>query len=328
MTTPDSIQDSTRYVVGSLHRGSILPGRRAEMWRDVYLEAGADVQGGIWCGSLSVFGADARVAESVYCRGPVRIAVEASSGDETSSISFESCLTTSDSLVIENCPGQVRFGADIYTDQLSISNAFVYGNIFANRAVIRDSIVLGGVFCRDHLTVERSLISTFDTGRAQLGSGNLLFFPGAVAREGINLSSPVGILTFYNLYRQQEGANGDAVLLDESDIIELTVTTGSDDEGGAESRSLYCLSVTERVLDSEPVKEHLTFNREFLEKLALRGHLAPGQSDVSSENSTDGLEATLWNILAGRPASSHQRLGSSIDQLFNRLGMASPGQPQ
>ena len=50
----DSIQDSTRYVVSDTHDGSVLPGTRIEMWRDVYLLSGANVVGGVWCGSLTV----------------------------------------------------------------------------------------------------------------------------------------------------------------------------------------------------------------------------------------------------------------------------------
>ena len=319
MMNADSIQDSTRYVVGGLHRGSILPGRRAEMWRDVYLESGAHIDGGIWCGSLSVLGSNVRVAEAIYCRGPARIAVADASGDEDA-INFESCFTSPDSLVIENAPSKVRFWSDIYTEQLTTSNAFVYGNIFANRAIIRDSVVLGGVFCRDSLTVERSLISTFDTGRARLGPGTLLFFPGAVARDEIILEAPVEVLTFYSLYRQQ---GGDSVLLDEADIIELTVPGVQDrDEPGVPERR-YLLSVAERVLDSQPVIDHLAFNRKFLEHLALRSHLVPDAQEELFRDSTDELEAVLWRVVAGNPTGSGQRIGSNISDLFARLGMNS-----
>ena len=316
----DSIQDSTRYVVGALHRGSILPGSRAEMWRDVYLENGADVQGGIWCGSLSVLGSDVSVSESVYSRGAVRIAVDDGAGLDGNAIEFGSCLTSSDSLIIANAPCKVRFRSDIYTDQLSISNAFVYGNVFANRAIIRDSVVLGGIFCRDQLTLERSLVSTFDTGRANVGEGTSLFFPGAIARDGINLTAPVRILTFYELDQQQDGFGGQAVLLDETDVIELNASSTLDGDEADGPRLLYCLSAVERVLDSAPVREHLAFNRQFLERLALRGHLVPGASDDRLGDPTSELEAALWNILSRNPVDSSQRVGSSIDELFARLG--------
>ena len=136
----DSIQDSTRYVISDTHHGSVLPGTRMEMWRDVYLLSGANVVGGVWCGSLTVSGGGVRVAESVYSHGPVAIQGEAegtaspdSSTDRVSApVTFGSCITTPDSILVGDVPFKVRVFSDIFTKQLNLSNAFVYGNIFAD----------------------------------------------------------------------------------------------------------------------------------------------------------------------------------------------------
>ena len=199
--TSDSIRDSTRYVVSDTHYGSIMPGNRMEMWRDVYLLRGADVHGGIWCGSLSVSGSGVNVSESVYCRGAASISRGDKPAPKDSNVTFASCFTSPDSLVADPADFKVRFLSDIYTGQLNISNTIVYGNIFANRVTIRDSIVLGGVFCTGTADISNSLVSTFNVGNANLGENVSIFFPFAVAKEHINLSSSVRVLTFYSLHQ-------------------------------------------------------------------------------------------------------------------------------
>lgn len=72
----DSIQDSTRYVVSDVHHGSVLPGERREMDRDVYLLSGADVRGGLWSNKLSVAAPDINVEGSVYAKGSITIGAQ------------------------------------------------------------------------------------------------------------------------------------------------------------------------------------------------------------------------------------------------------------
>ena len=317
MTNFDSIQDSTRYVVSNLHRGSILPGTRLEMARDVYLESGADVRGGVWCGSLSVLGPKVDVADAVYCNGSASIE-PSDSGTMDGTVTFGSCFSASESLSVEPSPIKIRFLSDIYTNQLNISNAFVYGNIYANRAVIRNSIVLGGVYCDSSLTMERSLVSTFHTGRAVIGKGSGLFLPYAVARESIDLQDPARMLTFYTLYRQS-GEVGDTVLLDEDDILTITLDEDSNNVRSRNARQVYCLSVMERVLDSEPLGKHLLFNKRFMEQLALHRNLSPEVRSRHIERPLDGLELALWDVLSGNDTSSGQRAGRSIQEIFDVL---------
>ena len=312
----DSIQDSTRYVVNTLHRGGILPGNRMEMGRDVYLDSGADVRGGVWCGSLAVSGPNVNVTDAVYCLKSARI--EAEDAVETDGeVTFGSCFTSSESLVIQEGSPMVRFMSDIYTSQLNISNAFVYGNVFANRAVIRDSIVLGCVFSQSNLDIERSLVSTFSTDRAKIGEGTGLLFPYAVANKDIDLQAPVRALTFYSLYgSEREQAEGELVLLDEDDIIAVTV---EDDENQEAERRIYCLSMMERILDSEQLVEHLKLNKKFIECLSLQGNLTANARPQYLEATLQSLESALWDVLRGDQTSSEQRANVSIRELMTRL---------
>ena len=311
----DSIQDSTRYVVGAVHQGGVLPGTRMEMWRDVYLVDGADVRGGVFCGSLSVQGPNVNVAESVYCRGAARV-TGGDGSDSAAPVTFGSSFASPDSLVVEDREFKVRFLADLNVGQLNLTNAFVYGNVFADRAVIRNSIVLGGIFCKNRLVIENSMASTFDAGRVQIGEGNYLLLPYAVARREMDMRAPVAALTFYSLYRQLQGEAGETVALDKHDIVKLDVPADSDED---EPSRIYCLSMLDRLLDSQPLANHLIMNRKLIERLVLQDKMAPGAQSQTFKESVLELEALLWDTLANGAASAGQRAGVDISQLFNGL---------
>ena len=311
----DSIQDSTRYVVGGVHQGSVIPGTRMEMWRDVYLVDGADVRGGVFCGSLSVQGPNVNVSESVYCRGAARV-TSGDNSDSAAPVTFGSSFASPDSLVVEDKEFKVRFLADLNVGQLNLANAFVYGNVFADRAVIRNSIVLGGIFCKNRLVMENSMASTFDAGRVQIGEGNYLLLPYAVARGEMDMRAPVTALTFYSLYRQLRDGAGETVALDDHDIVKLDIPADSDE---GEPRRIHCLSMLDRLLDSQPLANHLTMNRKLIERLVLQDKMAPGAQSETFKESVMELEALLWDTLANGAASAGQRAGVDIAQLFNGL---------
>ena len=323
----DSIQDSARYVVATVHHGGVMPGSRAEMWRDVYLNSGADVRGGVFCGSLSVNGPNVSVSESVYCRGAARVA----SGDDPDSakpVTFGSCFTSPESLVIEDAGFKVRFMSDLYAGQLNVNNAFIYGNVFADRAIVRNSIVLGGIFCKNRLVIENSMASTFDAGRVQIGEGNYLFLPYAVAKREMDMRASVRVLTFYSLYRRLQGGAGEDVALDNHDILELDVPPdNSDDENYGEdgARRIYCLSMIDRLLDSQPFSAHLTMNRKFVERIVLQDKMAASAKSGLFRESVAELESLLWDTLANGVVSAGERAGVGIDELFRRMPARTDG---
>lgn len=318
----DSIQDSTRYVVNNLHRGSVLPGNRSELRRDVYLESGADVRGGIWSNSLFVHGNPVNVTDSVYCLASAT--VEATGDDDGKPrITFGSCVASNESLLIEEKSPKVKFESDIYTGQLNLTNAFVYGNVFARRAVIRDSVILGGVFCEQSLTLERSFVSTFNADRVEIGEGTGMFMTYATANDQIVLRAPMRVLTFYSLYQDVEGEIGDAVVLDEADIFSVNIDDAEDGSSASQMRRIQCISILERVLDSEPLDDHIVFNKNFIEYLSLFRNFTPDAKSRFGAVSLENLEAALWDLLEEDVDESRQRAGRSIRDLHERFASSS-----
>lgn len=322
----DSIQDSTRYVVKDIHHGSIMPATRAEMKRDVFLLPGADIRGGIWANDLNIEGPKINVEEAVYSTNSIKIkgSKDFKKGSKTKDLSlvtFRSSVSTADSIVVDKIDFKIRFMSDIYTHKINIKNSIVYGNIFSDSAIIDNSIVLGGVFCKDKLEISNSMVSTFRAKNVTLLENVYLFFPYAIADENIDLKEPIKAITFLNLYKdiksKRKGMEnfGGVIELDEDDIFSTKAgkVLGFDDE----EKDVKLLSAAERILDISKVKKHFRYNKEFLEKIALRSHYKDEEMLESIEKPLLELEERLWNILKTKKVNTIKGT-TQIEDLFER----------
>lgn len=328
----DSVQDSTRYVVSDVHHGSVLPGERLEMNRDVYLRPGADVRGGVWSNALDVVGPDVNVSESIYSQSEVTVSEE----DEESEVelgedvTFGACLTTPDTLRVNTGNFKTRFLSDIYAEKINLSGSFIFGNIYSKRAVIRDSVIIGGVFCEGKVDFSNCFVHTFQAHRAEIGEDVSMFAPFAVASEEISLASSVSSLTFADAFRKErtspdeagntsENSKADVVQLYEDDIFEVQSTRKSSKGDGAPATQKV-LSMTERILDSSLVHERLKENKSILRKLALRHHIdqSDQETDVLSE-----MEEALWErVQTCSSEESEERPSSPLESLFKRFDIS------
>jgi hypothetical protein len=320
----DSVQDSTRVVVSEERYGSIIPGARAEMWRDVFLLPGARVHGAVWGNSLQVEGPGVSVDAGVYVRGGIQILpssrVEASATDGES-VTFGSAITTPDALLVDaRVRFRVRIWSNLYCGRLNLRNAIVYGNVCARSAVIRNSVILGSVHCDDSLALEESVVATFQAETAKLGPRVSLLLPLATANREIALAdapggSGAGVtvrVLFFCPLPEGEAAEAPAeegvVTLDRSDVYQVRQPDGDE---------VSVLSLGQRVLDAFPLKERLRQNWTILRELALADHLEPAKREALRTRAISHLEGRLMEMVE-RPDISEILDASPIDDLFQR----------
>ena len=195
----DAMRDSARVVVSGLRHDGILPGGKEEMWRDLHLLSGAHLKGAAWGNTLTVEGAPIEVDSAVYVRGAIKIKASSKEDADSGVVNFASTVTSPDSIAIEDNPFRVRFMSSVYTGVAGLNNCIVYGNLYARRCTLRNSIVLGGVYCQGPLQIENSLVSTFKAKRVTIGHGVTLLLPAAIAEESMHLDHPVRALPFFDL---------------------------------------------------------------------------------------------------------------------------------
>jgi|GEM_PF-1187654 len=335
----DSIQDSTRYIVSELHHGNIMPGKRSEMQRDVYLLTNADIRGGVYSNELSVKGINIRVENSVYSRKSV-IIEKADDVAVNGRVLFNSVVIAEDSLTAK---GDIkkRFNSDIYTGKINLENSFVLGNIFAKSATIKNSIILGGVYCDDHLNLSDSLIGTFKVGKVALGKNIYLLSPSAFCYTKFDIRFPLKSLLFLDLQEinNKSGESG-IIELDNDDIFRLDMDflskpeeiednwemlSGSKrevDNGHVtvEESASYCVSVSERILDTNLLIDNFRKNKDFLLHLSLNSHLSDEDKKLWFSKTIEELEDYLWKILEENKELPHAKFKFGLEEIRKRFG--------
>ncbi len=319
----DSIQDSTRVVLSELRHGSIIPGNRAEMWRELFLLPGADLRGSAFGKSLYVEGPDVNVEASIYVRESIKVAESDKEGIQSGNVTFGSCVTTPDSILVDPVSFRVRFLSNIYAGIVNLNSSIVYGNVYARSGVIRDSVILGGVFCRGNLSLENCIVTTFRANSVNIGQKVSLLFPIAMAEKPIKLDYPVRALSFYNLSDSQDSNDntGGSVLLDERDVYKIgdqMIEENEDEEH--KNNHLYVLSMDQRVMDAEKVIEHFRGNRKSLEFLTLIDHMPSAQKDQIQKGGGAKLEDRLMGLVEREDIPEVDGY-STIEDIFVRADM-------
>ncbi len=295
-----------------MHHGSIIPGKRDEMWRDIFLDRGAKITGGLFGNSLTVLNPGVEVEKSVYVRNPIKISLKARNKEEM--VIFGSNVVSPDSMIVEGGGARARFSSDVYVNKANLENSIIYGNIYCSSAIIKNSIVLGGVYCKNRLAVENSILYTFDAGQLEPGENLSLLSPFGFSRSPFDLDHPVRALTFFNL---REGSNelSYPVTLDEDDVFELSVS--SDDNQSGEKR--YLISIIERVLNTTEIIESFRKNKEIIEFFAMGSHLDKEYMKQFREFQKEDIEARLWKVIDQHIETPQEENGKDIKEVIERL---------
>jgi len=309
----DSIHDSTRYLVNELHYGSIMPGNRAEMLRDVYLQPGAIVKGGVFANELTINGSGISIDGAVYCRNNIKM--EYSNVRTNEDVTFGSTVVCPGTLLVPGSKIKTRFLSDLYLGKTNLKNCIVYGNVYSSSATIEDSIILGGIYCKDQLKIKNSIIFTFRAHNCELDEYVSMLSPFGFADE-IKLNSTVNVLTFKNLFNTGvEIINDGNIKLDETDIyeIELEKKAGATEE---EAKKIQVLSVAERLLNTSEIIGHFKQNRNFIEFLSLNSHLSEEDKASFFRNNKEELESELWKIIEDKSSFNDLEGHKSIEEMF------------
>jgi hypothetical protein len=297
---PDSIQDSTRYVVSDVQYGNIMPGKKAEMWRNIFLLPGARIKGGIWGNDLVIEGPDVEIEKSVYLRGSITIKEASGNKSPNNCIDLKSNVISPDSLLIQqNTKFRSRFHADLYLGQVNLSNAIVYGNVYASSAILKNTVVLGGVYCKKSLDLENVVLFTFKCRELKIGQNVSLLAPFGFAESKFELNHPVKAITFFNFSENDKNDHPSGIIyLDNDDVFQIkhdrlfnkkVADTDKTDD-------VYVLSIAERILNSSEIIQAFQKNRKFIEYISLGSHLSKADSNKYLSENREELEKFLFRL--------------------------------
>jgi len=309
----DSIQDSTRYLVKEEHIGSIMPGNRAEMHRDIYLQSGALIKGGIYGNKLSINGGNITVEGSTYCKSNIKFNFP---GNINKDVVFQSTVVCPGTILIPPFNGKIRFLSDVYSGKINLKNCIVYGNVYATSATLEDSIILGGIYCKNQLKLKNSIVFTFRSNHSLIDDHVSILSPFGFS-EQISMNSNVNVLSFKSLFNSNETIQSSGKLkLDETDIYEIELEKKDESDGSA-GKKIQILSVAERLLNTSEIIEHFKQNKKFIVFLSLNSHLIDEDKESFITNNKEELENGLWQIIEDKSDFKELVGAKSIEEMFN-----------
>jgi len=311
----DSIRDSTRYLVKEEHYGDIMPGNRAEMMRNIYLQSGAHIKGGIYGNELSVEGDGITVDGTVYCKSQIRVSLPGENNRQA--VTFQSTVVCPGTILITDTTCKTRFLSDIYSGKINLKRCIVYGNIYASSATIEDSVVLGGVYCTKQLTIKNSVVFTFRAGECELGKHVSIFSPFGFAGK-IQMESTVNVLAFTGLFAKGYKPTNGGIKLDETDIYEIELEK-KDPSAETGSKKIQVLSIAERLLNTVDIIKQFEQNRNFIEFLSLNSHLPPDERNNFLKRNKEELENELWQIVEEKREFKELEGSLSIKEMFEQF---------
>lgn len=202
----------------NLVKGSILPEKVAELNRTITIQADTVIEGAVYAHKMEIQNGDVEVHGAVFTQLELYVNSEAGG-----SVSFMKSVGSANSVVsrAQNC--QLTFHADVNAKSITLYNAFVAGSLYADEIILKNCVVIGGVFATQSLEMDNSIVGTFNAPSVTIAEQVSLLLPSAFSIEKVRALAGTRL---YNLSLADLGAlyKGEAEA-PESGRIEIDIET-------------------------------------------------------------------------------------------------------
>jgi hypothetical protein len=304
-------------------REPLLPRSYAELDRDVSVQGEAVVEGAVFARSLLVSAGPLRVDGAVFAQREIHV-----TSDCRERIEFRKSVATPGTVTVLSGWSRTFFGADINGASVTLRNAYVAANIFADDVVLENCVVLGGVFATQKLSLTNCVVGTFHGGSVRLAQEVLLLLPTAFSIEPIAMlpSTRVRNLALADLGALVRGTPevaGSGWINMDIDREEQR-TDLVDEQGNVRLIRSYSVAgkvLTADLLDLDKLQNHFLIAAGTLGAQTLRTYDIGMNADGTPVDLTmDVIADMLFAVMDGRIAVTELDGEMSFDELTQRLG--------
>lgn len=155
------IQNETVFMLeDETYHGTIMPHIIKELNRDVKLFNDVHLHGGIFGHNVEIYAHDIYIRDAVFATNGILLTGEKPEGKTW----IHSVLSAEESIVSDgNAQNRVRISNNVSARKIKLKNTIVYGNVFGTDVILEDSIVMGGIYCKNKLEVKNAIAGTFET---------------------------------------------------------------------------------------------------------------------------------------------------------------------
>jgi hypothetical protein len=260
------IDNAQNFVLDGKHYdGTIIPEKKLAMWKNISLKNNCTIGGGIFGASLFVQGGPCVFKKSVFVKEDARFVLD--KGGKRSLLL--ACIHAERSLVVE-CPvddidTRLVIEGDVITTHLNLDHTFVYGNIYCQSAVIRNSIVLGSVYSSRKIEISHSVVGTFATRTAVINENVSLLQPYAVTENEPQVKEKI-----FFVFVDKTGKVKPAFIIHQDDIIKRSGET----EDTSFINPRFVIGLGNRVLNLDIVSSMFIENAQVLSQRLLQSNAA------------------------------------------------------
>ena len=284
-------------------KSGILPQNSGELQRNVVIQSGTVIEGGVYGNEVSVEDGNVTFEGAVFANSDLHI-----SSDIKERVYFMKAVASAGTVSAFITSSRALFGADINADIVRLKNCFVGGSIFAQEVYIENCVVLGGVFATRQMTVVNGIMGTFYSRTAELSGVNYLLYPAGFSTEP---ASCLPGTELYNISLAHLGAlfkgepedenTGKIKMSIENDCIKSVLVDDQDVNTVVNSYSVSGRVLAADMIDMDKLENHFLIGAGALNSQILKVYsLTMSDGSKSKELSVDNVSDFFFDILSGK----------------------------
>ena len=282
---------------------SIIPRTNAELDRQVIVDTDVLVEGSVYAKFLEISNGPAEFKKAVFADKELHI-----KNNATGLIYFVKSVASSQSIAALLDKGRAIYGGDVNAPTIKMKNCMVCGSIYGTEIQLENCVVLGGVFSSRSLTINNSMLGTFNSPEVNASGVNFLLYPTAFSVEPMSFLPAtefwnLSLADLGSLYKgEEEKKNTGKIKIDFANDTQRTVLT---DSNGTQTL-INSYSVASRVLvsdliDMEKMENHFLIISASLGSQVLKTYsLTKSNGEKGPELNVKDLTEFFFNVLNGK----------------------------
>lgn len=296
------INETDILLQDNLVRGSILPEKIAELNRNIIFKGETVVEGPIFGHRIEVKAGPVDVQGATFAQTELYV-----NTDCRDKVTLRKSVASANSVVSRAAGCTLSFYSDINARQVTLTNAFVAGSIYADEVQLENCVVIGGVFATGQLELTHCMVGTFNAPTVMLSQEIYTLLPSAFSVEpaiitpGTTITN-LSLADLGALYRgtPQNPASGRIAIDPTTDELRSHLTDGE------VSKTLRSYTVIGKVLaadliDTEKFQNHFLLSAAALGEQLLRSYdMGVDAHGKPVKLTMEAIRALLFDILDGR----------------------------
>lgn len=162
----------------------ILPQTTDQLKRSVIIEGDVEVFGPVYGDKVLVHHGPVSFFKSVF--GKEELVVDPSAEGD---VIFHNAVGSGQVVSAAASKDRTVFASDVNATRVTLRNCFVGGCVYGDEIILDHCVVLGGAFATKNLSINHSIVGTFNSQSVSIEGLNYLLYPSAFSVEPVEAAS-------------------------------------------------------------------------------------------------------------------------------------------